>query len=481
MLNEAIGDPVTAGFLAVLIATFIAMLWPLYTRTYRRSTRDRMLVQIAPSLLATLGVLGTFLGIFVGLLGFDVTAIDASVPVLLAGLQTAFLTSLVGMGLSVVYRVATALLPAKPSRLDDSLPSTLRALIEEQRHGREELAFGLDAICKSIVDDRDAGGALSTRIGACAEKFENVVKTGLDNRQIQAKSFHEEQLGEFRSFANYMVENTHAALIEALESVIADFNDKLTTQFGENFKELNAAVGKTVEWQQNYHEHVELLEDRIRLAVRAVESNERSMASIERSASAIPDAVEPLRPTLEAITTSLSRINADLDAYADLHDKARDAFPLVNANLESITTHMSASVASLIDRTDATLRHHGETHKKLEEGYGSMHSQAEDAREIFSEAVNDTMNHVSESLKKSAEATAASMHETLAVTDRRMKEQIEQLDEEAQETLTRILELISSNLGGISERLASSYEGVADRLAALATAVPPPTSSPQSN
>ena len=33
-------------------------------------------------------------------------------------------------------------------------------------------------------------------------------------------------------------------LIEALKTVIEDFNAKITEQFGENFKQLNEAVGK---------------------------------------------------------------------------------------------------------------------------------------------------------------------------------------------------------------------------------------------
>ncbi|EJF06839.1 hypothetical protein ThvES_00010870 [Thiovulum sp. ES] len=45
-----------------------------------------------------LGILGTFFGIIAGLWEFDSTNIEASVPPLLDGLKTAFLTSFFGMG-----------------------------------------------------------------------------------------------------------------------------------------------------------------------------------------------------------------------------------------------------------------------------------------------------------------------------------------------------------------------------------------------
>jgi hypothetical protein len=42
------------------------------------------------SILVSTGVLGTFIGIFIGLLGFDSSSVVDSVPKLLDGLKTAF-------------------------------------------------------------------------------------------------------------------------------------------------------------------------------------------------------------------------------------------------------------------------------------------------------------------------------------------------------------------------------------------------------
>jgi flagellar motor component MotA len=63
-------------------------------------------VHYAPNMLTSLGILGTFVGIVVGLIGFDVNAIDASIGTLLAGLKTAFITSLVGILLAILFKAA---------------------------------------------------------------------------------------------------------------------------------------------------------------------------------------------------------------------------------------------------------------------------------------------------------------------------------------------------------------------------------------
>jgi len=50
----------------------------------------------------SMGVLGTFVGIFIGLQAFDPNDITNSVNDILVGLKTAFFTSIVGMSLSTI-------------------------------------------------------------------------------------------------------------------------------------------------------------------------------------------------------------------------------------------------------------------------------------------------------------------------------------------------------------------------------------------
>jgi DNA repair exonuclease SbcCD ATPase subunit len=62
----------------------------------------RGVVEMMPSLVSTLGVLGTFLGITLGLIYFDTKDLTTSIPMLLDGLKTAFFTSLAGMISSIL-------------------------------------------------------------------------------------------------------------------------------------------------------------------------------------------------------------------------------------------------------------------------------------------------------------------------------------------------------------------------------------------
>lgn len=91
---------VGAGLILVaVIAAFI------YVRSVRANdelkSKKRWIGQI-PSMISTLGVLGTFIGITIGLYYFQTKDLDNSIPLLLEGLKTAFMTSLAGMFGSLV-------------------------------------------------------------------------------------------------------------------------------------------------------------------------------------------------------------------------------------------------------------------------------------------------------------------------------------------------------------------------------------------
>ena len=65
---------------------------------------NRALQNNVPGILTSLGILGTFTGVVVGLIHFDHTNPMSSIGGLLGGLKTAFITSLVGVTSSVVFK-----------------------------------------------------------------------------------------------------------------------------------------------------------------------------------------------------------------------------------------------------------------------------------------------------------------------------------------------------------------------------------------
>jgi len=84
--------------LGIITIVFIfCFVWVFKYKDSEKLMANRRIVEYFPSLVSTLGVLGTFWGITKGLMAFNTKDLDNSIPDLLDGLKTAFFTSLAGM------------------------------------------------------------------------------------------------------------------------------------------------------------------------------------------------------------------------------------------------------------------------------------------------------------------------------------------------------------------------------------------------
>lgn len=104
--------------LVIIIAGGAIWAWLYLNRVKEEPAKlnaNRHWVEMIPSLFSTLGVLGTFIGITLGLLFFNTNDLQQSIPALLSGLKTAFFTSLAGM-------VSSLLLSRKINKIYDNLP-----------------------------------------------------------------------------------------------------------------------------------------------------------------------------------------------------------------------------------------------------------------------------------------------------------------------------------------------------------------------
>ncbi len=101
-------DAFTIVACCVIAASFVfAWSYIANTKSNQFVNRKKWIDQL-PSVVSTLGVLGTFLGITKGLMSFDTADLDKSIPLLLDGLKTAFFTSLFGMfGSLILNRVVS--------------------------------------------------------------------------------------------------------------------------------------------------------------------------------------------------------------------------------------------------------------------------------------------------------------------------------------------------------------------------------------
>jgi len=127
---------------------------------------------------ATSGILLTFYGIWIGLIGFDVSNIESSIPSLLSGLKVAFGSSIVGLGTSMLINLAFL---SSKDESEESLEKVSKSL-EELNKALNEFAHksatmqteSLVAAMKRLVDDLEMG--INTETKEVMSKFRGSVE-----------------------------------------------------------------------------------------------------------------------------------------------------------------------------------------------------------------------------------------------------------------------------------------------------------------
>lgn len=263
----------------------------------------------APTFLTSLGIFGTFVGIVIGLVDFDPNQIDKSVRDLLEGLKTAFISSIVGLGYSLFFKFLT---------------TTFTSLFPDSEEGDKETQSILDALNKqtqlleatqkAIAGAGDEGLSLIRQVGWLRQEHRALHQafTAFTNQLWQ----------KLDEFAKTMSRSATEQVIEALQKVITDFNKNLTEQFGDNFKELNDAVKKLVEWQENYRKRLEQIHKRYEEVAAAI-------TLIEQRCALIPQSMKQLEPIIKTASHQIDELGRHLAVFEEMRQNANDAIPEV--------------------------------------------------------------------------------------------------------------------------------------------------------
>ena len=490
---------ITTLFCATIIGWLVYAVKLLFRPSAQRHVSARF-VAITPTCLASLGVLGTFTGILIGLLDFDVNRVDNSVPALLAGLKIAFTTSIVGIAAAIIFRFVRTVAPNEHDfegvtsedfyavlvmiRADGRAASDgLDAQLGELRRTISSKQESLHAVLVEIRDDgRVASNRTVTQLGelrrAISSEGDSSLLTQVQKLRTTLQDTHSELIREFRDFAQHMTENNQKVIIEALEQVIRDFNRNLIEQFGENFKQLNAAVHTLVAWQDKYREHVEELEERLEMAVNAIEASQRALASVQNHSERIPEAIKLLEPVLNGINTQTEAMGAHLEAIAALRAQAIEAFPVIEANLKKITTQFAASVEDTVAQSRQALAEGEKAQKELGKSYAAFLKGAGESREHFAAELANALKQMSEqSVQEFArhgqlvdaviKEVQKAINESWGRSVEKMNGQFVTFDQEMQQELTRALERLGRDLASVSEKFVKDYTPLTERLREL--------------
>lgn len=346
------------------------------------------------SLTITIGIFGTFFGVFIGLLNFNPDDITNSIPNLINGLQTAFITSLAGLLANLILRISPIIYGFKEEVTGKKSDNLVEQMVES-----------LNRVADSISGDGD-----STMV----TQLQKIRTTNSDGFSKMDESFKE--------FAEQMVADNTQSLIDALTQVMKDFNSKINEQFGENFQQLNIAVGAMLEWQKEYKEHIDTLTTKFTLIADNLEGIDSTLKSTATSQ-------ETIYKTNDILNSIISDFSQTLSSFSELGEKAKESFPVIEKNMQALTDTSNTYVRDSLD--DITKNY-----------------------DLFSDTQRTLMNEYKESLDVMFKDSA---------------ERVQKLDVELGNELTKSLESLGSQLTSLSKHFVDDYTPLTKRLKEVLT------------
>ena len=395
-----------------------------------------------PELVTTIGIFGTFLGVSIAIWTLASSKdVISSLPSFIASLKLAFIGSAFGVLAALVIRFF-------------------------QWYGKKEVEFSNETL---IVSEKDSNELIVQELKTLNKSLAGPEQgTLLSEIKLMRLDFNDQISNlrkSFDEFSQNMLENNQKAFIEALNNAIQDFNKNLTEQFGENFKQLNIAVGKLVEWQENYKNQLEELivtekstSESMRIASDAYSEIVKSSSEFERILRELGVVIPSIKSTTDGMLT-LSQ------SLAEVLRSMKDVTPEFATKVDSMLKQLDIGISNLLSVTTKTIEVQiSQSVKQMNDSYQMIAGAHSDSVRNYSSQIQNSTSELKELLTGTIKDNQKLLNSNLEDSLSKIKESVTALDKGLEQELTRSLESLSHQLASLSAKFVDDYTPLTERL-----------------
>lgn len=482
-----------------------------------------------PGVFTAVGLLGTFVGIALGLADIEPAAgtedLMEGIRTLMGGMSTAFLTSIVGITWSVwwlfEWRFAERRLRSELDRfvqcMDQAHPveephDTLMRVAEAQEHVRD-----------TVTEVRETAGEIKGNLQSLGQDMAEALEpyfekhiaapirelnTELGQRQTEAlKQMVEEFFREFRATLESSVQEELSALGQSLRDAsdhqvdaarrLESFFDRLTavsdlqtkliestseaaTVFDRGLARLTKATEAIEAAGRSARETMEAARDATQVAHGLGEETRRQLDSLEKVSEASARSWEAQSALLGKLTADFGRLSGDLgDKIAELRtlaaQKIGEVFHVFDSEMAKVVDHLGGTLAELRDVTEELPGTVG----KLQEATRELAEDGRAQRDILAKGLRN-FDEARDGLAELFDRTRAKTHELsrrLTAAAREITRHqtdfatASQSIQRGMEAMTHRIEKAGARSSTDFERLADSVGSATDRLDGMVKAV----------
>ncbi|HPF88596.1 MAG TPA: MotA/TolQ/ExbB proton channel family protein [Candidatus Limiplasma sp.] len=246
--------------------------------------------EILPSLLTSLGILGTFLGMMEGLTNMnftDSTTTISSIPTLLGGMRFAFATSVVGITCSIIFNVVYHIAKGHAFKALDAFDETFYELA---------MPRPLDSDVQMIIQKQDEDMGMQQTIGQLGGQIAGAVELAV------SRATHPLTM----SMDNFIQGTTHEQ-IDGIQRIVNRFVQQMDASMNGQFSALADAMNRMhqsmAETQQSLNYTIETAKE-LAIDRQMVDAGSKDRKDLERLLSQNEEMMAKLIQSIEGMQVS---------------------------------------------------------------------------------------------------------------------------------------------------------------------------------
>lgn len=431
---------------------------------------NRMLLAV-PAILTGLGVLGTFVGLQIGIGSLDLSAsqienLDKSIAPIISGCSTAFSTSVWGVFCSLVFTIFEKLLEWLAVRRIRILQGRLDALIP--RYTPEESMILLQQ--SSIGQERILNG-LAVAIGEQMQKAMDRLGSSITEAVRDSLGSNAQDLGNMGA---QLISTALTDELGKLQNAVTGMADGFKAEFLGASTELNTTISGFDKLLGGVDTTVKASSDALMQAVDRLTAHEEVVKHLGDGATRLKEAATELTSMRDTFNQSALR-NAEAaiaqERAAAVNEVVADRFKLVGEKLPEVESSVAES-ARMIASLGQPLMDLKDLLGKTPEAFGGQLNTTLAGFEAVIKGVDDTVRSSRDAMNQAVERLTA--HDDVVI---QLKEGSIRLQEAATE-LSSMRDTFAlsaqknSDAAAAQERAASVNEDVANKLQLVGDKLP---------
>lgn len=269
----------------------------------------------------------------------------------------------------------------------------------------------LESIEKINTDTLNKNSSIFKNIELLLDNFKNY-KDEFSNFFKASESQSRELITAFKEFATYMAEENSKAFIEALNKTIRDFNNNLIESFGSNFKQLNEAVIKLVDWQEEYKQIIETTTENQKVIFNSFNGIEKELQTFTSETRNINSIVSELSTLTKESMEQNIKLNETLNVFSELNNQAKELIPNlieINNNVENDIKTFNNYSSELISNLDSFTNN---LQTNFSQYIDDINKGIKGSTDNIIEIMQDSIKKIENNFNKSLENTDLKLKET---------------------------------------------------------------------